>query len=341
MIIYADSDVCRWNLMQIGIESTSNMDNSINGAVFHVPFPYRDSLGSGAAFEARLDQALAYIDKIAVLCSELHAPTVDFILRYQQKNIKFFICGFVQGAETSTWMDWFDTTSARYLDSTLLDQLTPYAVKPKAFDILLGGPRPHRSTVYDYIQQRSLTEQVVMTYLKDVVTPLQQCDQSGWIWPEGLAVPENNLRDTVTPTQFQGQWMTLSQIIPVNIYNQTAYTVVAETNAHDHFNFYTEKIVKPILAKRLFVVFAGTNYLKNLRSLGFRTFSGIIDESYDAIEDSALRFASALAQVNWLINQPQAEILEKIVPIVEHNKNLMLTTNWHGDFSKQLLDFLS
>jgi hypothetical protein len=134
--------------------------------------------------------------------------------------------------------------------------------------------------------------------------------------------------------------MTLSQIIPTNIYNQTAYTVVAETNAFNHFNFYTEKIVKPILAERLFIVFAGRYYLNNLRSLGFRTFDGIIDESYDAVEDPQTRYALACEQLRYLCTVPQEEILDKIKPIAQHNQEVMLGTNWHGNMLTELQAFL-
>jgi hypothetical protein len=79
--------------------------------------------------------------------------------------------------------------------------------------------------------------------------------------------------------------MSLSQVIPLSIYNQTAYSVVAETNYDNNYIFNTEKIVKPILARRLFLVVSGQHYLRNLRSLGFKTFDGIIDETYDTIAD--------------------------------------------------------
>jgi hypothetical protein len=130
--------------------------------------------------------------------------------------------------------------------------------------------------------------------------------------------------------------MSLSQVIPFSIYNQTAYTVVAETNYDNHYSFYTEKIVKPILAERLFVAFSGQHYLRNLRSLGFKTFDRIIDETYDSVEDCDLRFKLACEQIQYLINQPQEEILDKIRPITEHNKQIMLATDWYGDFSKEL-----
>jgi len=86
----------------------------------------------------------------------------------------------------------------------------------------------------------------------------------------------------------------------------------------------------------LFIVFSGQHYLRNLRSLGFKTFDGIIDESYDSIEDNNLRFKLACEQMQYLIDQPQEEILAKIRPITEHNKRIMLATDWYGDFAREL-----
>jgi len=130
--------------------------------------------------------------------------------------------------------------------------------------------------------------------------------------------------------------MSLSQVVPISIYNQTAYSVVAETNSDNHYSFCTEKIVKPILAERLFVVFSGQYYLRNLQSLGFRTFDGIIDESYDSVEDYDLRFKLACEQIKYLCEQSQEEVLAKIRSVTEHNKQVMLETDWYGNFSKEL-----
>jgi hypothetical protein len=146
----------------------------------------------------------------------------------------------------------------------------------------------------------------------------------------------DTLRGSITPIKFNGQQMPLSQVIPFSIYNQTAYTIVAETNYDNHYSFYTEKIVKPILAERLFIIFSGQHYLRNLRRLGFKTFDGIVDETYDDIEDHDLRFKLACEQIKYLCGQPQEEILAKIRPITEHNKQVMLETDWYGNFSKEL-----
>ena len=85
-----------------------------------------------------------------------------------------------------------------------------------------------------------------------------------------------------------------------------------------------------------FIVFSGQYYLRNLRSLGFKTFDGIIDETYDSIADNDQRFKLACEQIQYLINQPQDKILEKIKPITEHNYHIMMSTEWNTNFIKEL-----
>jgi hypothetical protein len=226
-------------------------------------------------------------------------------------------------------MDWFITTCDFYKDTDTLTQLTPYKIKPKYFDLLLGWRKPHRDIAYNFIVGNNLIDKVIMTYLTDRSKTI---DQQG-IWE--VDVPDDTF-NTITQVNHLGKSVTLSQLISTDIYNQSAYTVVCETNYDNHYSFYTEKIVKPILAERLFIVFSGQHYLRNLRSLGFKTFNGIVDETYDSIADNDQRFKLACEQITYLINQSQEKILAKIRPITEHNKRVMLTTDWYGDFSKEL-----
>ena len=83
-------------------------------------------------------------------------------------------------------------------------------------------------------------------------------------------------------------------------------------------------------------MFAGQGYLANLQQLGFQTFGDVIDESYDSELDDLVRWRQAWDQVEWLKSQPQAQILEQIRPIVEHNFAVMMTTNWYDQFRQQL-----
>lgn len=322
-MIYYDTDTCACHGQQLELSAVDNV------AIFHVPYPCDQE------FEHKITQAVDQYDHIIVLCSELHTNSAEFIKRNQQPNIHYFICGVVQGINSYPWMDWFATTTDAYRNNNLLEQLNPYTTKSKYFDVLLGWAKPHRQIAYDYLKDNN---KVVLSYLQDRTLLLTD---SSWISPENCSIPTNT-KNTITKINHFGQEISISQIIPFNIYNQTAYTVVAETNYANDYSFYTEKIVKPILAERLFVVFSGQHYLKNLRALGFKTFDGIIDENYDDDPDMISRYSKVYEQIEYLIAQPQEKILKQIRSITAHNKQLMLNTNWvelaHANIRKIISD---
>jgi hypothetical protein len=340
MIAYADSDVSRTHLTRLEIAHTNSIYDfehypGAKVAVCAIPYPYAGWRGKD--FEHSIDKMLEFSDIIIILGAELHEFTVDFCLRYQHPKIKYFICGSINSLNTIPWMDWFITSTVFYKNNLwVLDQLNPYQNKPKTFDALLGRPRYHRDVIYNFVKDHGFVDQTVLTYLQEDQA-IQTQGTDNWIWEDtGLDLPKVNINWTVTPVKYHGHYMSLSQIIPISIYNQTAYSVVCETNFFNHFNFYTEKIVKPILAERLFLAVAGKHYLKNLRSLGFKTFDGIIDETYDTIEDDSLRFKMVCEQMQYLYSQPQEEILAKVRPITEHNRRVMLETDWYKNFTREL-----
>lgn len=301
-------------------------------ACFQIPYPYDDSI------EREIDQVYDTADAVIVVGNELHAKTTDFIHRYERPKIRWFICGFLtpplDNGRTYASMDWFTTSVNFYkhIRPSTLYELRPFDVKPLMFDALLGRQKRPRDRAYRHIQDNNLLDKGVVTYIGDIQPNFHIGDESKWIWPkEGLSEYET-VAWTVDQVNYYGHKMSLSQIIPIDIYNKTAYTLVCETNADNNYVFFTEKTVKPILARRLFIMIGGRYQLARLRDLGFRTFHGIIDESYDEIERPPERFDAALAQLDWLCQQPQEKILEQCREIVNHNFNLMYTKDWYDDF---------
>ena len=240
-------------------------------------------------------------------------------------------------------MDWFHTTTYFYNSvqpNLLNDKLLPQINKLKYFDILLGCRRLHRNVIHQYILDNQLLDKVIMTYYQRWNVDLRKTDHI--FESEGLEfLPESNYTHSVHQVRYYGHRMNLSQVVPFVIYNDSYYSVVAETNAVNEFNFYTEKIVKPILGRRLFVVVAGLGYLQRLRSFGFKTFGDVIDESYDNEPDSLRRWNMAMDQVKFLTTQDPVEIYAKIKGVVEHNQRLMLDTNWYEDLTRQLADTIA
>jgi hypothetical protein len=116
--------------------------------------------------------------------------------------------------------------------------------------------------------------------------------------------------------------VSMSQIIPVNVYKESWYSIVCETSVQTDL-FLTEKTAKPLLAKRIFVSFSFPGHLKFLHSLGFRTFGDIIDESYDDEIDLDSRLNKAWDQVLYLLKQDPNKMYAAVKDVLEHNKTTM------------------
>lgn len=230
---------------------------------------------------------------------------------------------------------WFEITLLLYKQIPHeLQLLDPYNSKPKFFEALLGVGKPHRDVVYEFFLENNLLEKnIISYYLRD---PHNQEKNTEFIPVAGAIRTYRSDKDSAiitgsdTRVIYSGVRTHLACIIPKDVYNQTAYSIVAETNPNNDFHLFSEKIVKPILAKRLFIVFSGRGYLSSLRKAGFRTFDGIINESYDKELDNIKRWSMAAEQIKFLCNQNQKDILPKIRNIVDHNFKIITETDWTG-----------
>lgn len=207
---------------------------------------------------------------------------------------------------------------SKWVQKQLKQLKPPGRTKPKMFDCLLGKKRPHRDFVAYNYQSSNLQELFIYSYFKN--------DFQQGIWSN---LPSIDYPSTSGKAIMGKRLVPLSVLLPVDIYNETHYSIVTETTCSNFYSFFTEKIVKPIMAKRLFVVFAGKGYLSNLRRMGFRTFDAVIDENYDNIDCDYTRWEKAWRQVEWLCSQDPGVIVENIQPIVNHNYQLFRSTDWY------------
>jgi hypothetical protein len=203
--------------------------------------------------------------------------------------------------------------------------------KSKFFDVLLGRQKYHRDLIFNKIDH----EKNIVTYMSaDESVSLSQCDQHNFIWPGEIIGADPSLTDTASIVVVDGVIVSLSQIIPVDIYNLTRYSLVCESQCENNFSFFTEKIIKPMLAKRLFLVSSGKFFLKNLRSFGFKTFDGIIDESYDLEYRLDYRTDLILEQANCLYNLDTSAVYVQAQSIIQHNFDLVMNRDWQ----KEMID---
>jgi len=199
--------------------------------------------------------------------------------------------------------------------------------RPYLFDVLLGGERPYRTWLHDWIRaDTELSPLTLMTYYQDakhahqfMLEPEVKIDK----WPDPM--------HTGALVQYAGQKMRLACVPPISIYQQSWFTVLAETSAHGAWNFYTEKVAKPLLANRLFLVLGGQHYLQGLRDAGFRTFAGIIDESYDLEPDDQRRARMVFEEMRRIARRDPRQIMEDTRFDREHNQAHARSIDWMAD----------
>ncbi|MEZ4873666.1 MAG: hypothetical protein R2827_15785 [Bdellovibrionales bacterium] len=86
--------------------------------------------------------------------------------------------------------------------------------------------------------------------------------------------------------------------------------------------FFSEKIFKPIFALQPFIIIGQPGSLKQLRKFGYKTFSPLIDESYDEEIDDTKRLPMAAEEIKRIVNMNDDEISDFMIdalPILEHN----------------------
>ena len=294
------------------------------------------------SFEQRVTQLQQQADLLVLFLPELVSDVL--IRKIDQPNVVFFIGGVLNynlvHAQHHLCPYFFWSTADFYRACRdVLPQLTHGKTADKFFDVLLGTKKLHRDCIY---QQIDHTQNIVKYFNHTGDADIRSYDPSQFQWPtEIVSAPDSAINSTVEIVQVDHVIVSLSQIVPVDIYNQTHYTWVAESQFDNGWSFFTEKIVKPILGKRLFVVTSGQHYLRNLRSLGFRTFESIIDETYDQLDYWEDRLDAVFCSVNQLTKQKPAAVSAQIQDIVDHNFSLMMNTDWQQDMISNIGNVLN
>jgi hypothetical protein len=109
-------------------------------------------------------------------------------------------------------------------------------------------------------------------------------------------------------------------------YKHIAIDIVTETVYNYPYPQTTEKILRPLLCKRMFIIVGAQNTLAWLQSKGFKTFSPFINEEYDNIQDPKNRIIAITSEIKRLCNIPIATIQDTILEhsdVLEHNFNLL------------------
>jgi hypothetical protein len=109
-----------------------------------------------------------------------------------------------------------------------------------------------------------------------------------------------------------------------DLFLDSCINLVTETSYNQNELFISEKILKPILNYQPFIVLGPYNYIKELKRLGFKTFSDFWNESYDDILDGEQRYfklSSLILKLNKLNIEQMNELYQSTKEICIYNKN--------------------
>ena len=203
--------------------------------------------------------------------------------------------------------------------------------RPYFADILLGNPKPMRDIFYKLLCENELLDNCLLN--------LFGVYQSDFLIQGTDDIDEWFCTNSVTTDEIDGDFA--SQYISNYIYENSWISVVAESQHSNDFFFPTEKTGKALFAKRPFIVLSGQHYLRTLRSLGFRTFNSVIDESYDEIEDYTDRAHAAFASFQKLQSLDQNSVRLKLQDVLEHNYKIICDRTVLNKHAQAMLNQLS
>jgi hypothetical protein len=100
----------------------------------------------------------------------------------------------------------------------------------------------------------------------------------------------------------------------------TYFSVVTESVFDYPYSFRTEKLWKPIIIGHPFVVVSNCGYYKSLRNQGYKTFDGLIDESFDSIENDQDRIEHAASVIENLCQGDLIKFIAAAKDICKYNQ---------------------
>jgi hypothetical protein len=220
------------------------------------------------------------------------------------------------------------------------EQIFTKTHKPYTFLFLNGRARPHRKYLIEKFKRNGMLDQSLWTML----------DAMPCVW-RTFQFKENGVDIMATPSQLQylparyevdryrnpvfGPVVLDRSNLKQELFNRewgeiylepapyidTYFSLVTETVcAESVHSFRTEKIAKPLAMGHPFIVAANTGFYRDLHNLGFKTFSHVIDESFDTIKNHQERCDRIIDIVTDLCKQNLASFLDECYNICKYNQ---------------------
>ena len=200
------------------------------------------------------------------------------------------------------------------------------------YDCINFAPRSHRTINFLHLKYANLINdgKISMESLQKI--PSWLTPTLSQLYLSGLPINyfKNNKNDPATWTMGDPSKIPFGNAvsrIQHDLYKNTWVSLIPETTYYDNYPaFISEKTFKPIACLQPFIILGSKGILKYLRTYGYKTFDGFIDESYDECDDDQRYMAiiNSLKKIQSIPNK--LEWYASMKDILKHNQQLLLNT---------------
>lgn len=145
---------------------------------------------------------------------------------------------------------------------------------------------------------------------------------------------ENFFKETTAPSTSSGDYCRED-------YSTRTIEIVLETLFDDTRNHLTEKILRPIACGHPFMLAGPANSLEYLRSYGFETYQGLINEDYDSIFDPVKRLVAIVKEMQRISNleeKEKVELFRELFVIAKRNRSRFFSTEFSLSIVQEFKD---
>ncbi len=270
--------------------------------------------------------------RITILANSEKSELVsDYVKSNEMYNWYYFFHGFAA-------LDWY--RDFQYVNPSSFNRFDKVFI---CYNHLISKYRSYRlHLVSNLIEQDLIKHGKVSLFLKDNLGTWQDAieDPESELDNRARVKIHHALKDRCEPLVIDTNDPTgaLSANVDFNDLTSALFHVVTETIYFQPKLHLTEKVFKPIIAKRPFFLVAAPGNLAYLKSYGFKTFDRWIDESYDEEQDHYIRIEKITAELARLCAMDMSALEQMHVEmqeVLEYNFN-----HFYGKFKNLIVDEL-
>lgn len=178
------------------------------------------------------------------------------------------------------------------------------------FYALINRPHNHRCILVDKLNKYNLTNDVGKFTWNILKKDYHNGNFKFKYWKEELIIADT-YKNTENPFSK-----------PEQQYFESVFDLVLESTIETCF--YTEKTYKPLILGKPFIIYGKQNINSNLKGLGFKLYTEVVNYDFDNIEDDTQRAEALAIELVRLSKYSYQEILNKMQETVKYNKELAI-----------------